>query len=249
MVGVTSSMRGEGKSLSSINIAYSLAQAGHRVLMVEGDMRLPSLAYKMRLPQKKGLSDLVSTNMNLADLIQTFEMTEKQSDKVETKVRFDLLVAGTIPPNPSELLGSQKMQALFEELKQSYDYVILDLPPVIAVSDALVASPLLDGMIFVVRHDYSEKGAIMEAMRQMDFAGAHVLGFVFNCVSEAKDGYIGRYRYRYGKKYYRGSYYRYGYSRSSYGYGEPHSHLQQENNGNGTQQEVELKNTEQAEKK
>lgn len=220
VIGVTSAMRGEGKSLTSVNLTYTLAEAGHRVLLVEGDMRLPTLAYKLRLSSKRGLSDLFSEDVKTQDLIQHHEMVGKAGKSGSDSgvvVGFDLLVAGTIPPNPSELLGSEKMQAVFGELKELYDYIVVDLPPVIAVSDALVASDLLDGLVFVVRHDYSEKGAVMEAMRQVDFSDAHVLGFVFNAVNEQKEGYAGKYRYRYGHKYYRG-YRHYGYGHDYGGY-------------------------------
>ena len=211
VIGLTSSIRGEGKSITSINLAYTLAEAGLRVILIEGDMRLPTLARKLRLVSRKGLSNVCADSVSVKDVIQCY----KSSGKEQLKVEFDILTAGTIPPNPSELLSSQKMEEVFEELRSSYDYLIVDLPPVIAVTDALVASRLLDGVVFVIRHDYSEKGALAEAMRQMSFSNIRVLGCVFNCSNEDKDGYLSRYRYKYGKGYYRSGYKNYGYSNAA----------------------------------
>ena len=217
VIGLTSSIHGEGKSLTSINLAYTLSEAGLRVILIEGDMRLPTLARKLHLASKKGLSNVCADSVSVKDVIQCY----KSSEKEQLKVEFDILTAGTIPPNPSELLSSQKMEEVFDELKASYDYLIVDLPPVIAVTDALVASKLLHGVVFVIRHDYSEKGALAEAMRQMSFSNIRVLGCVFNCSNEDKEGYLSRYRYKYGRGYYRSGYKSYGYSNAPNGSNTP----------------------------
>lgn len=214
VIGVTSALRGEGKSLTSINIAYSLAESENRVLLLEFDMRIPTLAYKLRLNNKDGLTDAFSEGVSIWDVIHPYTMSEKG----ERTVTMDILPSGTIPPNPSELIASQKMEAIFEELKKHYDYIIVDMPPILAVSDALTASKLLHGVVLVVRQDYSEKGAMAETMRQISFSDIRVLGCVMNAVTEGGDASRYRYRYKYGKKYYGGykNYKSYNYEYSTY---------------------------------
>ena len=198
IIGVTSSFRGEGKSLTSLNLAYTMAEAGKRVLLIEGDMRLPTLANRLALPSKLGLSNLL---VGVNDAIQRYTVNVKDG----VTVNLDVLVSGDIPPNPSELLGSESMQTMLEGMRNHYDYVILDLPPVTAVSDALVASKLVDGMVVVVRSDHAVRGALAETIRQLKLVDTHILGFVFNGASESGGGYYkGKYYY---KKYYKSNYY------------------------------------------
>ena len=126
--------------------------------------------------------------------------------RTELHQNLYVLPAGEIPPNPSELLGSERMKVVIDTLKKDFDYILLDLPPVNAVSDPLVASKLTDGIVLVVRQNYSSKRAIAEAVRQLNFVDAKILGFVMTDSNAAAPG-----RKKYYKKY------GYGYS---YGYGE-----------------------------
>lgn len=196
VVGVTSSVRGEGKSTTTLNLAYSLAEAGQYVLVIECDMRLPTLAKRLGMDGVKGVSNLLAGLCNGSEVIKRTEIHQN----------LYVLPAGEIPPNPSELLGSERMRVTLDILRKDFDFILLDLPPVNAVSDPLVASKLTDGMVLVVRQNYSSKRAIAEAVRQLNFVDAKILGFVMTDSNTAAPG-----RKKYYKKY------GYGYN---YGYGE-----------------------------
>jgi len=127
---------------------------------------------------------------------------------------LDILLSGSIPPNPSELLGSPRMQQLLEEMKHRYDYIFIDAPPVNMVTDAVVLAPISDGVLFLVRANQSERGAVARALDQLEYAKAKVLGFVLNGL-ERERSYYGYGKRRY-KRYF--SYGYYGYGRHKYGY-------------------------------
>ena len=219
VVGLTSSFRGEGKSLTSLNLAYTLAEAKHKVLLIEGDMRLPTLSKRLRFNPTPGLSNLLVGLNTVSDAIQQYIVPIEDADAIT----LDVIVSGNVPPNPSELLGSQRMQSLIRTLRDRYDYIVLDLPPVTAVTDALVASRLADGMVVVVRNNVAVRDALAETLRQLQQVGTRILGFVFNGAGEGGPGYYysGRYYSRskyyrgYGRNYYRSGYYSQGYDRIS----------------------------------
>ena len=200
-IGITSPMRGDGKSLTAINLSFSLAEDGYKVLLIEGDMRIPTIARKINIDQKTGLSNILSSTDSF-DSLEILSIGDDDNDS------FNLLIAGSIPPNPQELLGSKRMAEMMEYLKRIYDYIIVDLPPVTAVADALVASKILEGMLLIVRHDHTERGALSESIRQLEFSGIRILGFVFNAANNDDSGYSRRYKYRY-RRY---KNYRYGYN-------------------------------------
>ena len=129
VIGVTSSFPAEGKSYCSINIAYSIARSGSKVLLLEGDLRKPTLSYKLKMRTNgiKGLTDLLCGLTNVKEAIVKSNLHEN----------LDVMFSGNVPPNPQELLGSNRMVKLVEALSSAYDYIIIDLPPVISVSDAL----------------------------------------------------------------------------------------------------------------
>ena len=190
VIGVTSSMRGEGKSTTAVNLSYVLAEKGSKVLLVDGDLRIPSVAKKMGIASTPGLTDLLMDHE-----------TDMESFKSELLDTWYILPAGDIPPNPSELLGSTRMESLLVELRKIFDYIIIDLPPVNIVSDALSISSLITGMILVIREEYTEKKELERCFRQLKLSNANVLGCVMN---EAKSGSgsYGKYkRYRYYKYY------------------------------------------------
>lgn len=200
IIGVTSSLKGEGKSLTSINLAYTIAETGKKVLLMECDLRIPTMAKRLKLNGKAGLSNLL-VGMNSANEVIQKEILQET---------LDIMPAGDIPPNASELLESSRMKYTLEKLSEYYDYIILDLPPVTAVSDALIASKLASGMVVVVRQDYASKGALAATMRQLQYANAKILGFVFNSVNDADAPYQKHYRKTYG----------YGKYEYEYGYGK-----------------------------
>ena len=199
ILGVTSSVRGEGKSTTSVNLAYTFAQAGKRTLLIDADMRLPSVASKLKIEGAPGLSN------QLAGLSGEKETLQKSA-------YFDnwyILPAGDIPPNPSELLGSERMRALLDRYSEVFDFIVIDLPPVNIVADALVISSWTDGLIAVVRQNYSDRKALNACMYQIKQLGAKFLGFVMTDAAVG-DGSYKRYG-KYGHRYGYGSGYGYGY--------------------------------------
>lgn len=198
IIGMTSSFSGEGKSLTSINLAYTLAETGKKVLLIEGDMRLPTMAGRLGLKPSPGLSNLIAGMNGVKEVLQEYKtMTEGN-----VPVSFHVLVSGDIPPNPSELLGSNRMHLFLKSLRDICDYVILDLPPVTVVTDAVLSSKLVDGMVVVVRNNRAVRGALAETIRQLRLVDARILGFVFNGATESGGSY-----YK-GKKYYKQNYYK-----------------------------------------
>ena len=186
VVGVTSSVRGEGKSTTTLNLAYSIAEAGQFVLVLECDMRLPTLAKRLGIDGSKGISNLLAGLCNGSEVIKRTDLHQN----------LYVLPAGEIPPNPSELLGSERMKVSLDVLRKDFDYILLDLPPV------------TDGMILVVRQNYSNKRSLAEAVRQLRFVDAKILGFVMTSSDSGAKG---------SKKYYKKYYKQYGYG---YGYGQ-----------------------------
>lgn len=195
IIGMTSSLRGEGKSLTAMNLTYSLAEYGKRVLLIEGDMRLPTMDKRLRLRSSLGLSNLL---VGLSDVREAIQILAPQGS-MGADVVMHVITAGDMPPNPSELLGSNRMHTLLQTLSCSYDYILIDLPPITAVSDALVVSKLVNGIVMVVRYDYAERGSLDDAIRQLQFVNARILGFVFNGASEGGSGY-GKHYSRYYQK-------------------------------------------------
>lgn len=194
VVGITSSSQGEGKSTTALNLSHMLAEAGKKVLLLETDMRLPSIAKRMDLVQSPGLSNLLAGISGTKEVIQESGVHDK----------LKIMSAGDLPPNPSELLGSKRMQAVIEVLGSMYDFVVLDLPPVIEVSDAVVASQLTDGVIMVVRQNYADRRLLDESIRQLKYVNAKILGFVMTYSDSVSRK----------QKYSKSGYYSYGYQKA-----------------------------------
>ncbi|BAC14856.1 CpsD/CapB family tyrosine-protein kinase [Oceanobacillus iheyensis] len=180
---LTSAGPSEGKSMTTANLAIVYAQQGKRVLLVDADLRKPTIHYTFRLDNLRGLSNILVGETSLRDAVE--------SSDVEN---LDLISCGPIPPNPSELLGSKRMQFFIEEAKQSYDIVIFDMPPVLAVTDAQVMSNFVDGTILVVRSKQTENDAANRAMEALQSVNANVLGAVLN----DRDKKDANYYYYYG---------------------------------------------------
>lgn len=187
IIGVTSSMRGEGKSTTAINLSYVLAENGKRVLLIDGDLRIPSIAKKMNIKSTPGLTNL----------LMGYESQRFGDFKSGILDNWYIMPSGELPPNPSELLGSRRMELVLNTLAESFDYVIVDLPPVNIVSDALAISGFITGMVVVIRQDFTEKKELEQCFRQLSLSNVKVLGCVMN---EAKDGKRSYGKY---KKYYR----------------------------------------------
>ena len=196
VIGVTSSMRGEGKSTTALNLSYVLALDGKKVLLIDGDLRIPSVAKKMELESSPGLTDM----------LLHYETISLDGFKTDVLDNWYILPSGEIPPNPSELLGSRKMEKLLNYLSDHFDYIVVDLPPVNLVSDALAVSKFIAGMIVFIREDYTEKRELDHCLRQLKLSNVNVLGCVLNESKFGKGSY-GKYKYR--NKYRYSKYYKY----------------------------------------
>lgn len=188
IIGVCSAMTGEGKSLTSLNLSYTLSQLGNRVLLIDCDMRRPSVAAKLHINRKPGLSGYLSAQHQVENLVQLCGLKEDNA-------AFHVIAAGQNPPNPVELLSSARMNRLLTHMREFYDYIILDLPPVGEVSDAIAIAKEVDGFLLVVRQNHCTRPALSDAVRQFEFIDAKILGLTYNCASERTKGY--------GKKYYK----------------------------------------------
>lgn len=193
---ITSSLPNEGKTTVAINLAIILAQAGYRVILVGCDLRNPTIAHHLG-GVKTGLTNVLSSDGDYKDYIRHIE-----------GLSLDCLTSGPIPPNPSELLISQKFADLLTQLAQDYDYVLMDTPPLIPVTDAAAISRLADGVILVVESEGVSPQVAKLSKFRLEQAGANIIGCVLNQVKvEHRKGYgYGKnYGYGYGYYYYYGA--------------------------------------------
>jgi capsular exopolysaccharide synthesis family protein len=167
---ITSSGPSEGKTTTSGNLALTFAQSGKKVLLVDCDLRRPSVHKKFMISNQIGLSNLLINNLKLEDVA------------VNYIDNLYILTSGTIPPNPAEMMGSKKMKAFIEEVREKFDYIILDTPPVIAVTDAQILSTMADGVLLVVSSGQAEKEAAERAKELLMNVKANILGVVLNKV-------------------------------------------------------------------
>jgi polysaccharide biosynthesis transport protein len=174
---ISSSIPGEGKSTMAINLAVSLADTGARVILVDADLRRPSIADYAGIEGGVGLTTVLIGRADVEDVVQPLGTTT-----------LDLLPAGQIPPNPSELLGSPAMTGLLHRLTTSYDMVLLDSPPLLPVTDAAVLSKLAGGALVVVGGDRIHRAQLQETLGSLQTAGAHVLGIVLNKIDRREAG-------------------------------------------------------------
>ena len=203
LIGVTSAQPSDGKSTVALNLAYSLAELEKKVLLIDADMRRSSIHEKAHIERAPGLSNLLADGSNISSAIRKYRGT---GDDWTT---FDIIPGGDIPHNPSELLNSNRMSSLLLALAKAYDYVIIDLPPVGAVVDAVSVSENIDGMIVVVRENACPRGLLADCMQQLDYAGVRILGFVMNGALEGSGKKYQYGKYSYGSNYgYYNSYYK-----------------------------------------
>lgn len=185
VIVVTSSVPSEGKSTTAINIALALAEAEHSVVLVDGDMRRPTLHKYLELVGPVGFSTVLSGGIALNDALQ--------------KTRFPgltVLTSGAIPPNPSELLASQSARNLLNELRSQFDYVIVDTTPLLAVTDAAIMAAGADGVLIMARYGNTKRDQLAHAVGQLESVGAPLLGAVFT-LTPIRGGSSYSYNYAY----------------------------------------------------
>ncbi|GFN23701.1 CpsD/CapB family tyrosine-protein kinase [Thermanaeromonas sp. C210] len=183
----TSPAPSEGKSTVTANFALTLAQAGYKVLLVDCDMRKPVQHKIFSLKNHRGLTNILVEGKAVKELVNVVEPEG-----------LELLTTGPIPPNPAELLGSARMASLLGELGQSYDMVILDTPPVIAVTDAVLLAPQVSGVVLVLKAGTTLVEMAREAKEQLERVNARILGVVLNGIKRKGSGYYHYYYYYYG---------------------------------------------------
>lgn len=186
-IALTSCTPNEGKSTTIANLAVVLTQAGKSVLLIDCDMRNPTVHKNFNLSNKVGLSSCISMGTALSDAVQKTSIEGLYA-----------LTGGVIPPNPSELLGSEQMKNVLQRAKEQYDYVLIDTPPVMPVTDALIVGRFVDGMILVIASAEVKVEMARDVKNQLVNAGANILGVVLNKVRSEHHGYGYGYYYYYG---------------------------------------------------
>lgn len=195
VIGITSAQPSEGKSNTSINLAYSLAELGKSVVLIDADMRRPAIHDAMGISITPGLNEVLTGGESLNNTVVRYKSTTDNTT-------FDIIPSGAIAEHPSELLNSSRFQKIIEVVASVFDYIIIDLPPVNAVVDAVNVAKCTDGLIVVTRENHCPKYVLAECVDQLRYAKANILGFVMNgCVEGAGKHYqySQRYDYRYGK--------------------------------------------------
>ncbi len=192
----TSSVPGEGKTTTCVNTAISFGQTGAKVLLIEADMRRPKVCECLDFEIKEGLSNVLGGFSKTEDVIKRLD-----------KYPIDIMVAGWIPPNPTELLASKKIKEVLDAVRDKYDYIFIDTPPVNTVTDAVLLTKHVDGVIVVVRSKYTAKPALRKAVKALEFSNAKIMGFIVNdsAVARKYSRYRGYRKYGYYRKY--GDYY------------------------------------------
>jgi capsular exopolysaccharide synthesis family protein len=182
---VTGSVESEGKSTTCANVAITFAEMGSRILLIDCDLRKPNLNNLFDKLKMRGLSNVLVNEAELSEVIFHSDYTN-----------LDVIFAGNIPPNPTELLSSDTMKYVVDELGKKYDYIFFDTPPVSIVTDAVLLSKLMDGVVMVSRENYTERKMLNQSIGKLNFVGAKIIGIVLNDVDSSKTGY-GKYGGRY----------------------------------------------------
>lgn len=178
VITVTSATPSEGKSTTMANLAATFAQAGKRTIIIDADMRKPTLHKRFGLGKMRGLSSVLVGVEKFEDCVQ----------HIASQENLDALVCGPIPPNPAEMLGSKKMQDFVAFLRGTYDIILIDAAPVLAVADAQIIAQIADGTVLVAGYNQVKKDQLHEAKKRLDKVNAHILGVVLNKVDMQNQG-------------------------------------------------------------
>lgn len=182
IIAFTSSAPGEGKTMTCINVAISLAESGKKVLLIDSDMRKPQVAPTLKLNSMPGLSELLS---GVEDMSENSRFCRQKTDYEG----LDVIAAGAIPPNPAELIACPRTEKLFAELSKDYDYIIIDTPPCLVVTDALLYKKYVMGYVAVVRANISRTDATGKLLERFEQIGARVIGFILNDRVQSRGSY------------------------------------------------------------
>jgi capsular exopolysaccharide synthesis family protein len=188
VVVVTSPGPSEGKSTTCANLGVVLAQVDKQTLIVDCDMRKPTIHNIFGLRNLRGLVNILAGEHDLHEVCQ------------EALPGLTTITTGPIPPNPTELLSSRRFAELLNQTREEFDYVLLDVPPIGIVSDPAIAATQGDGVLLVIDSQNTRKGSVRQAMRSLQGVGANVIGTIINNVKTSKGGYYYRYNYTYGKE-------------------------------------------------
>lgn len=181
---VTSANPGEGKSTTAGNLALTLAEGEAKVLLVDCDMRKPSMHKNFRVTNTYGISDVLLQRQKVMDVAHVYNKN------------LSIITAGKIPPNPAEMLASKAMTLFLKEMKEHFDYVVLDTPPVQAVADAQILSTKVDGALVVVRAGVTKKDDVHNSVASLKKVNANIIGTVLHAVDNSKN----KYYYYYGSE-------------------------------------------------
>ncbi len=184
---ITSATAREGKSTTALNLAIALAQRGDSTLIIDADLRRPGIAESLDLVDEEGLAGYLTGAHSVEAVLRQFSPVPA----------LWVLPAGPKPPNPAQLLSSSAMESLLKELRQRFKFMVIDSPPVLPVTDAMILSTFVDGVAFVVESGVTARGAVARARKVLENAGARILGLVLNKVDVRHNGYYGYYGHYY----------------------------------------------------
>ncbi len=190
VISFTSTLPSEGKSINALNVALSFADVGKRVLLIDCDLRKPKLHSLLNIESTPGFSNVIVGDCDIDSAIRRVP-----------GYAIDVITSGDIPPISTRLLESDEINDFFYYIKKDYDYIILDTPPIEVVIDSCILAKYTNGTVYVVRENYASKEKILRAVKQLEFAGGKILGFVLNGINVKKTFPLSSYKYKYKKEY------------------------------------------------
>jgi len=191
VIEISSASQGEAKTTTLLNLAYTYVEDGKKVIVIDMDFRRPKIHLLFKVPDKNGLSDYLAGNIGKEKAIQH-----------SNRYGMDFIVRGSEVPYPTSLLSSKALEVFIKELRNEYDYIFIDCPPVLLLSDSVIISKFSDGMIFVVSQVLATKDSSREAIKYLKENKVNVLGAVFTSVNEKDSNYDKHYKYKYYSNHY-----------------------------------------------
>lgn len=190
VISFTSTLPSEGKSINALNVALSFSDIGKRVLLIDCDLRKPKLHSLLNIESTPGFSNIIVGDCDIDSAIRRVP-----------GYSIDVITSGDIPPISTRLLESDEINDFFYYIEKDYDYIIIDTPPIEVVIDSCILAKYTNGTVFVVRENYASKEKILRAVKQLEFAGGKILGFVLNGITLKKALPLANYKYKYKREY------------------------------------------------